>query len=124
MLQEYKGKPNFATDAWTSLNHKAYVAITVHLEHQGHPIITAKAIIKQFNAPKSKAGRVADKAADALVSLYKELEVEEREERERRQGEDEGEEDEPLDAWTDSYCTQPPPPYDAPQCVYTLELDL
>jgi hypothetical protein len=26
---------SFATDAWTSPNHKALVAITVHLEHEG-----------------------------------------------------------------------------------------
>lgn len=29
---------NFATDAWTSPNQRAYVAITVHLEHDGQPI--------------------------------------------------------------------------------------
>ena len=29
---------NFATDAWTSPNHKAYVAFTVHLEHEGAPV--------------------------------------------------------------------------------------
>ena len=29
---------NFATDAWTSPNHKAYVAITVHFEHEGEPV--------------------------------------------------------------------------------------
>jgi hypothetical protein len=29
---------SFATDAWTSPNHKALVAITVHLEHEGIPI--------------------------------------------------------------------------------------
>jgi hypothetical protein len=29
---------SFATDAWTSPNHKAYVAITVHLEPEGVPI--------------------------------------------------------------------------------------
>ena len=32
MLQEHKGKLNFATDAWMSPNHKAFVAITVHFE--------------------------------------------------------------------------------------------
>jgi hypothetical protein len=26
---------NFATDAWTSPNHKAYVAITVHFQKDG-----------------------------------------------------------------------------------------
>ena len=38
MLQEYDGKLSFATDAWTSPNHKAYVAVTVHFECEGKPI--------------------------------------------------------------------------------------
>jgi hypothetical protein len=38
MLQEHDGALNFATDAWTSPNHKAYVAVTVHFEHDGKPI--------------------------------------------------------------------------------------
>lgn len=29
---------HFATDAWTSPNHKAYVAVTVHFEQDGMPI--------------------------------------------------------------------------------------
>jgi len=29
---------NFATDTWTSPNHKAYVAFTVYFEHEGAPI--------------------------------------------------------------------------------------
>jgi hypothetical protein len=29
---------SFATDAWTSPNHKAYVAVTVHYEQEGKPI--------------------------------------------------------------------------------------
>ena len=29
---------SYATDAWTSPNHQAYVAITVHMEHDGEPI--------------------------------------------------------------------------------------
>ncbi|KAI0716611.1 hypothetical protein C8Q76DRAFT_617562 [Earliella scabrosa] len=38
MLQEYSGKLSFATDAWTSPNHRAFVAVTVHLEHNGEPL--------------------------------------------------------------------------------------
>ena len=38
MLQEYEGQLNFATDAWTSPNHKAFVAFTVHFAHEGTPI--------------------------------------------------------------------------------------
>jgi hypothetical protein len=29
---------NFATDAWTSPNNKAYVAVSVHFENEGVPI--------------------------------------------------------------------------------------
>ena len=51
--QEYDGKLNFATNAWTSLNHKAYVAITVHLEHDGKPMAWLLDIVK---VPKSHTG--------------------------------------------------------------------
>ena len=34
-MQNFSGKLNFATNMWTSPNHKAYVALTVHLEHDG-----------------------------------------------------------------------------------------
>ena len=30
---------NFAIDAWTSPNQHAFVVITIHLEHQGEPIL-------------------------------------------------------------------------------------
>jgi hypothetical protein len=33
--QDHDGALNFATDAWTSPNHKAYVAITVHFQKDG-----------------------------------------------------------------------------------------
>ena len=36
--QEHDGALSFGTDTWTSPNHKAYVAITVHFEHNGVPI--------------------------------------------------------------------------------------
>lgn len=29
---------NFTTDAWTSPNHKVYVAFTVHFAHEGAPV--------------------------------------------------------------------------------------
>jgi hypothetical protein len=34
--QEHPGHVYFGTDAWTSLNHRAFVAWTVHLHHEGH----------------------------------------------------------------------------------------
>jgi hypothetical protein len=36
--QEYEGMLSFGTDAWTSPNQKAYVAVTVHFEKDGIPI--------------------------------------------------------------------------------------
>jgi hypothetical protein len=38
MLQEHDGDLNFTTDAWTSPNHKAFVAVTVHFEIDGVPM--------------------------------------------------------------------------------------
>ena len=38
LLQEYEGQLNFATDAWTSPNHKAFVAFTIHFAHEGTPV--------------------------------------------------------------------------------------
>ncbi|KAF5377290.1 hypothetical protein D9615_006461 [Tricholomella constricta] len=37
ILQKHDGKLNFATDAWTSPNHRAFIAITVHIEQNGEP---------------------------------------------------------------------------------------
>ncbi|KAF8173556.1 hypothetical protein K438DRAFT_1610677, partial [Mycena galopus ATCC 62051] len=39
LLEEYPGRLSFATDAWTSPNHRAFVAWTVHLQHEGHPLV-------------------------------------------------------------------------------------
>ena len=36
--QEHYGVLSFATDTWTSPNHKAYIAVTVHFEENGVPI--------------------------------------------------------------------------------------
>ena len=33
--QEHPGRLHFATDAWTSPNHRAFVVWTVHLEYEG-----------------------------------------------------------------------------------------
>ena len=35
LLREHPGHLHFATDAWTSPNHRAFVAWTVHLEYEG-----------------------------------------------------------------------------------------
>lgn len=38
MLQEHDGVLSFATNGWTSPNHKAFIAVMVHFEKDGVPI--------------------------------------------------------------------------------------
>ena len=51
--QEYKGLLSFATDAWTSPNSKAYIAITVHLEQNGVPLCM---LLDLIEVPESHSG--------------------------------------------------------------------
>jgi hypothetical protein len=37
-LQRYEGALSYAIDGWTSPNHKAYIAVTVHFEKDGVPV--------------------------------------------------------------------------------------
>ncbi|KAF9038032.1 hypothetical protein BJ165DRAFT_1416792 [Panaeolus papilionaceus] len=46
ILKKYTGHLHFATDAWTSPNHRAFVAITVHFEHEGKPIVLLLDVIE------------------------------------------------------------------------------
>ena len=45
-IQDYPGRLNFATDAWTALSHKAFVAVTVHLEQKGKPLCLVLDIVE------------------------------------------------------------------------------
>ncbi|KAF5331114.1 hypothetical protein D9619_005956 [Psilocybe cf. subviscida] len=53
LLQEHDGALSFATDAWTSPNHRAYVAVTVHFEHEGVPICM---LLDFVEVPRSHSG--------------------------------------------------------------------
>ncbi|KAG2094206.1 uncharacterized protein F5147DRAFT_747828 [Suillus discolor] len=53
MLQEYEGRMNFTTDAWTSENHRAFVAVAVHLEHEGVPLSFPLDIVEVATVRKS-----------------------------------------------------------------------
>ena len=44
--QEHNGALNFTTGTWTSPNHKAYVAVTVHFENKGVPMLMLLDIIE------------------------------------------------------------------------------
>ena len=55
---------NFATDTWTSPNHKAYTAITVHFEHEGVPI---SMLLDLVEVAKSHSGvNLAEAFAEVL----------------------------------------------------------
>ena len=52
---------------WTSPNHKAFVAITVHLEHNGQPISLLLDIVE---VPKSHIGINLVKAFAAILEAF------------------------------------------------------
>ena len=65
--QEYNGALNFAVDAWTSPNHKAYVAFTVHFEHKGDLI---SMLLDLAEVPRSHSGvNLAEAFANIFVRL-------------------------------------------------------
>ena len=69
-LQEYDGRISFATDAWTSPNHKAYVAVTAHLEHEGTPV---SMILDVVEVAKSHSGL---NLASAFTQILREFGIE------------------------------------------------
>ena len=65
--QNVDGKLSFATDAWTSPNHKAYVAITVHGERNGTPLAF---LLDLVEVPKSHTGvNLADTFVEVLEAF-------------------------------------------------------
>ena len=63
---------NFATDAWTSPDHKAFVAFTVHMEHEGVPI---SMLLDLVEVAKSHTG---ENLAEAFKKMLKEFGVEDK----------------------------------------------
>ena len=60
---------NFATDAWTSPNHKAYIAVTVHFENAGVPILM---LLDLLEVPCSHSGF---NLATAFAKILEEFEI-------------------------------------------------
>jgi hypothetical protein len=58
---------SFAIDAWTSPNHKAYIAITIHLEQSGKPF---SMLLDLIEVPKSHTG---SNLALAFVKVLKDF---------------------------------------------------
>ncbi|KAJ7144097.1 hypothetical protein C8R44DRAFT_537739, partial [Mycena epipterygia] len=53
LLKEHPGRLSFGTDAWTSPNHRAFVAWTVHLHHEGELVSFP---LDVFEVPESHTG--------------------------------------------------------------------
>jgi hypothetical protein len=70
--KEYDGALNFATDAWTSPNHRAYVAVTVHFEHEGVPI---SMLLDLIEVAKSHSGV---NLAEAFATILEEFGIEDK----------------------------------------------
>jgi hypothetical protein len=67
LLQEHPGRVHFATDAWTSTNHHAFVAWTVHLEHNGAMLAFLLDIIE---VPESHTGVALAKAFQQMLETF------------------------------------------------------
>jgi hypothetical protein len=67
MLGTYEGRLSFGTDAWTSPNHRAYIAITVHLEKEGRPF---SMILDVIEVARSHSGTNLAEAFGAVMTEF------------------------------------------------------
>jgi hypothetical protein len=67
LLKDHPGRIHFATDAWTSTNHHAFVAWTVHLEHNGAMLAFLLDILE---VPESHTGIALAKAFQKMLQEF------------------------------------------------------
>ncbi|KAJ7798095.1 hypothetical protein B0H14DRAFT_3492909 [Mycena olivaceomarginata] len=67
LFKEHPGQLSFATDAWTSPNHRAFVAWTVHLPLDGNPLSFLLDIIE---VPESHSGKTLARALDQILATH------------------------------------------------------
>ena len=63
---------SYATDAWTSPNQRSYVAITVHFEYEGEPILMLLDIVE---VARSHTG---ENLAAAFAKIMEDYEISEK----------------------------------------------
>jgi hypothetical protein len=66
-LIEHSGRLHFATDAWTSNNHRAFVAWTVHLQHNGEMLCFLLDVVE---VPESHTGKTLAKVFQKMVTDF------------------------------------------------------
>ena len=64
LLRDHTGRLHFGTDAWTSPNQRAFVAWTVHLEHNGQLLLFLLNIVE---VPESHTGQTLTKAFHKML---------------------------------------------------------
>ena len=75
-MQEHNSALNITTDPWTSPNHKAYVAVTVHYQNLGVPISMLLDLVKVaclhsgFNLVKAFSNILEDFGISDKVSFF------------------------------------------------------
>lgn len=67
LLQEYRGLLSFGTDVWTSLNHKPYMAVTVHFEQNKKPLSMLLDIVE---VARSHSGVNLAEAFATIIEKY------------------------------------------------------
>ncbi|KAJ7776075.1 hypothetical protein B0H14DRAFT_2401615, partial [Mycena olivaceomarginata] len=70
--QNYNGRLSFATDAWTSPNHRAFVAWTVHLQHEGQPLVF---LLDVFEVPEVPQGMFLRLDYDEYYSTHSHFQI-------------------------------------------------
>lgn len=71
-IQSYDGALHFATDAWTSPNHKVYVTVMVHFKHEGALI---SMLLDLVEVAKSHSGV---NLAEAFMNILDEFGIEDK----------------------------------------------
>src|SRR5215472_1696073 len=67
LLRAHPGMLHFATDAWTSPNHRAFVAWTVHFEYQGHMLAL---LLDIAELPQSHSGAALAKEFQNMLESF------------------------------------------------------
>jgi len=67
LLQDHPGRVHFATDAWTSTNHHAFVAWTVHLEYNG---VMLAFLLDIIEVPESHTGVALAQAFQKMLETF------------------------------------------------------
>lgn len=85
--QEYNGRINFTTDAWTSPNHRAFIAFSAHFEHNGDPLSLPLDIVEVAKVKLTKIvgyqltqsqSHTGEELAETFAKMLEEFEISEK----------------------------------------------